>query len=137
MDIQFDYPVKETDDGEVINLILTAEFIEEANKNLHIALAGTMLGDSLVELKIGGVTPLIKRGVTGIVLEESVRKTYFLCLMDTRIYQPLFSMPEPFVSRRFPPPMMETRPHFQTFTYRGTRYFGYWDEANGGYYVSQ
>ncbi|MEO1417311.1 MAG: hypothetical protein AAFW00_18645 [Bacteroidota bacterium] len=137
IDIQFDYPVKETEDGDIINLVETEEFMEATFDNSYVALAGTMLGDSLVELKIGGVTPLIKRGITGIILEEKIRKTYFLCLMDTRINQPLFSMPEPFVSRRFPPPMMETRPHFQTFTYGEARYFGYWDEANGGYYVSQ
>ena len=105
----------------------------EADASPYIALAGTSMGDSLVELQIGGVFPMIKRGVTGIVLEEKIRKSYFIALMDSRTHQALFSMPEPFVSRR----LMMAQPHFKTFTFHGVRYYGFWDRGRQGYYVSQ
>ncbi|MEO0900218.1 MAG: hypothetical protein AAFY71_27650 [Bacteroidota bacterium] len=137
IDVRFDGPYKSEGLDPVVEITSTDEYLFELNESSYIALGGEMLIDSVMELQIGGVEAEVITGVTGMVIEEKFSKTYFTTFFSTYTWNPLFSMPEPLVNRRFPPPAHLTKPLFKTFQINGVPYFGYYDEDKGAIYLSR
>lgn len=90
-----------------------------------------------VKLTLGGIHVVEKKGIGGIVLDQSVTQLHATSLLTLPDFSLQSELPPTLANRRFPLNMMDQLPHFKRFTINGKRYYGYWDVEKEGYYLTQ
>lgn len=136
-DIQLWHAEQVLADGKIKNFSSHQEFFDQIYGMPYLAIGANMQADSKIEFQLGGVSPLVTKGVTGIIIDQNFELAYLPSFIETQNDHFPQALPRLLVSNRFAGSQLSTKPNYRKLKWNGKSYFGYFDEARGGYYLTR
>ncbi|MEM7368833.1 MAG: hypothetical protein AAF587_09515 [Bacteroidota bacterium] len=113
--------------GETILLEDTQSWLDTLAGHPYLALSGTVIQDTLLELQIGGVKLDHQLGLTGMLVDQQINNCYFSIVLSIPSHTPA-SLPHADVAEmRFPPPIFWGKPHLTGFANQQQKHLMYYD----------
>lgn len=119
--------VTQNSEGETILLEDTKSWLNALASHPYLAISGSIMQDTLLELTIGGVKLKHNLGLTGLLVDEEVKSCYFSTLMSLPTHSPKALPESDLAEMRFPPPIFWGKPHLKGFASQDQQHLMYYD----------